>query len=116
MDRVAVEALSEEMIIAIDVYDYKDRLLLKKGTVLSKSSIDKLKNLGIKEVYVVYPGSGDDSFESEIEVQRLIGQIADLERKFANFTDNRLMINLKEATKKYFQEKIFNQQRGYPYG
>jgi hypothetical protein len=106
MSKIAVEALSEAMIVAKDVYDIKERLLLKKGTALSKAVIEKLGNYGIKEIYVSDPGSGVDQDEAEIEAQRARDLLEDLERKFSDFTDNKLMNNLKEVIKEYLQEKI----------
>jgi hypothetical protein len=108
MGKTAIESLAEEMIVGKDVYDFKERLLLKKGTVLSKALIEKLNKYGIKEIYVADPGSGDDRSEAEIEAQRARELIEDLEIKFSDFSDNKLMNDLKEVIKEYLQEKIPN--------
>jgi hypothetical protein len=109
MNILATEALTEGMIVAKDVYDYKDdRLLLKKGTILSIPLIDKLKNWGVRGIYVIDPESNGDSCEAEIEAQRIIGLIEDLDKKFSNFTNSNIMNNLKNVVKEYLQGKMAN--------
>ena len=106
MSKVTVEALADEMIVAKDVYDSRDRLLLKKGAVLSRAIRERLQIWGIKEVYVADPESDADLCNARIEARRVTEMIEELERKFSIFTDNKLMDNLKEVIKEYLQEKL----------
>lgn len=66
MRKILVEKLKEGMILARTLHSYDGNILLNAGIVLKDSYINKLKGLGIRELYV------DDEISSDIVIADVI--------------------------------------------
>lgn len=77
---VQINGLIEGMCLGKSLYDKNDKLLLSKGSIIQKSYIDRIYNMGYQGIYV------EDKISEEIEVQDIIKE--DLRRKTINTVKN----------------------------
>lgn len=68
MRRILVEKLREGMILARTLHSYDGNILLNAGIILKNSYISKLKDLGIRELYV------EDEISSDIIINDVIAE------------------------------------------
>lgn len=68
MRYIAIEKLERGMMLGMDIYDGKGRVLLDQGTILVSDEIQMLQGIGCTGVYI------EDSFSEEVSVSMAISQ------------------------------------------
>lgn len=68
MRKILVEKLKEGMILARTLHSYDGNILLNSGIILKNSYINKLRELGIRELYV------EDEISSDIVIEDVISE------------------------------------------
>jgi hypothetical protein len=101
MEMVDIENAKEGMIIN-ELLDEQGKVLLKKGTILTKDLIVKLKSLGISGVYVDNAESNDSTDNISPEA---LAELKELEYKFSDVRGNEIMEELMSAAKEYIIKK-----------
>lgn len=68
MRYVPMDSLTEGMIVARNLYDANQNLLLKEGSEVKNAYKDKLKSMGLQGIYI------NDEFSNDIEVKDVISE------------------------------------------
>ena len=66
MRKILVDKLKEGMVLARTLYGYDGNILLNAGIILKKSYIERLKGLGIRELYI------EDEISRDIVIKDVI--------------------------------------------
>jgi len=101
MGIVDIDTATEGMIIDEIVND-QGTVLLKKGTALTENLIEKLKSLGIAQVYTLTAESNDR--QDRISSAEL-PELEELEKRFSDVRGNAIMEEVMAAAKEYTEEK-----------
>tara|TARA_B100002003_G_C13700934_1_gene352487 strand:- start:23 stop:352 length:330 start_codon:yes stop_codon:yes gene_type:complete len=102
MEMVHIDNIREGMILSEEVLNEKGEVLLKKGNILTKNLIGKLKSIGILGVYV--KGEEDDGSDNTL-LPTLNTELKELEYRFSEVKDNEIMQELKATVIEYITEK-----------
>ena len=92
------------MVLAKNIYDANETLLMGKGTTLNAGNITRLSNLGLQTLWVEASGEKEELDSEEItrvsqEVEKL------LESQFERVSHNPTMEELKRIFAKYLIKK-----------
>jgi len=109
MIKCNLNELKQGMILAKEVCNFQNVLLLKKGSELKRENIRILKCWGIAHVYI----EGEDKehheayLENDYEIKKRAKKISD---KFSGVLDNKIMVEIlriaeKQAVKRYLKKK-----------
>lgn len=100
---VKIEDVSPGAKIAKDVTDSRGSLLFKAGVEVNASLLERLRARNISHVWVE-EAAGGGLTEQDIEAKK--SQIgAELDAIFAEHADKPLMMGLRDAAKRYLQER-----------
>lgn len=99
---VNIDNVTEGMILSEEVLNEKGEVLLKKGTILTKNLIRKLKSLGILGVHVKGEEENDGPDNT---LPSLDTELKELEYRFSEVKDNEIMEELKATVIEYITEK-----------
>jgi hypothetical protein len=102
MGMVDIDNAREGMISVEDVLNKQGNVLLKKGTILTKALIGKLKSLRISGVCVKNAEENNNTDNTSPEVST---QLEELEHRFSDVMGNAIMEELMAAIKEYIEEK-----------
>ncbi|GEM_PF-5247671 len=89
MKQIPVEQAEEGMVLASNLSDSMDRVIMREGSVLTAPYLKKLARWGVDVVCI--ESEGDDGSSDEISEER----IAAVEKLFGNLTDKKYMMALK---------------------
>ena len=101
MEMVDIDNAKEGMIIN-EVVNEQGNVLLKKGTILTKDLIGKLKSLGISGVYL---GNAEKNDSPDNISPAALAELKELEYKFSDVRGNAIMEELMTVAKEYITEK-----------
>lgn len=68
MRYVVINNVKEGMSLATDLMDIQGRIIIRRGRILTKKYIDKIKKFGISGIYI------DDSLSEDIEIEPVISE------------------------------------------
>ena len=102
MGIINIDNAEEGMIIVKAVVNEHGNVLLKKGTILTKALIGKLKSLRISGVCVKNAEENNSTDNTSPEVST---QLEELEHRFSDVMGNAIMEELMAAIKEFIEEK-----------
>lgn len=95
MKQIGVDQAEEGMVLANDLCDSLDRVIMKEGAVLTTSYLKKLSRWGIEVLCI--ESEDEEAVGDEISEER----IAAVEKLFANLNDKKYMMALKSIALGY---------------
>ena len=107
----SLRQLKPNMVLTKPVYDRHGVLLLTPKTILTQSNIRMLKSWGAMEVWVEggdKSGNGD-SMEPERDIIDALEN--DLNEKFSDVCDNRIMMEIKKVAAKQLLKRYLKKKR-----
>ncbi len=109
MIRKTINELEPGMVLAQDLRDEGDRLLVTRGTELTDTLIDRLRQTGAAVVYIEGNGNGQEtaSAASEEDIARIEQGVDD---KFGPFADDPVMMHIAVRAKQYLTKKKTGEQ------
>lgn len=102
MGIISIDNAEEGMIIVKAAVNEQGNVLLKKGAILTKALIGKLRSLGISEVLV---DEGDEVKATDNISIEESPELKELEYRFSDVRGNEIMEELIAAVKEYLTEK-----------
>ena len=105
MGIISIDNAEEGMIIVKAVVNEQGNVLLKKGVILTKVLIGKLRSLGTSEVCV--NEAEDDENEDNISIEES-PELKELEYRFSDVRGNEIMEELMAGVKDYIMGKSGN--------
>jgi hypothetical protein len=102
MGIISIDNAEEGMIIVKAAVNEQGNVLLKKGAILTKALIGKLRSLGISEVLV---DEGDEVEATDNISIEESPELKELEYRFSDVRGNEIMEELIAAVKEYLTEK-----------
>ena len=103
--KVYITELEEGMVLAEDVVDSKNRVLLEAGTTITLSDISMLLTKGVLYVYVTTPQAEEEKTQSSSEKEKIPRHIKRLMQKL-NATDiEDLKAKLSQYLERFFRFK-----------
>jgi hypothetical protein len=102
MGIISIDNAEEGMIIVKAAVNEQGNVLLKKGAILTKALIGKLRSLGISEVLV---DEGDEVEATDNISIEESPELKELEYRFSDVRGNEIMEELIAAVKEYLMEK-----------
>jgi hypothetical protein len=104
--QLKIDALKPGMVLARSVYNQQDLLLLERGTALTKKRIWMLKIWGIDQISVKGRGPKDDATDYEAEFETLENIQRELQAKFADVSDDPVMLEIMRAAGRQLQKNL----------
>lgn len=98
MRRISVKEAAVGDALAAPLLDPQGRTLLPKGARLSPAVLSRLQGWGVFELVV----EGRGAWTSEKSAAQLLGE---LEHRFAEWGENRLMMQIKEIARKHLDRR-----------
>ena len=102
MEMINIDDAKEGMIIIEEILNEQGKVLVKKGTTLTKDSIGKLKSLGTSGVCVENSEKEDNPGTISPEIST---ELKELEYRFSDVRGNVIMEELMATIKEYILEK-----------
>jgi hypothetical protein len=102
MGIISIDNAEEGMIIVKAAVNEQGNVLLRKGAILTKALIGKLRSLGISEVLV---DEGDEVEATDNISIEESPELKELEYRFSDVRGNEIMEELIAAVKEYLTEK-----------
>lgn len=105
MRLMAIDQLTEGMQVARSVIHDSGRTLLTPGVLLTDHMIGRLKDQGIRQVWVEAEGSDEGALSAEMAIQ----MERTLERRFAHVCHDPLMQQIKAIVQKRLRARVRNE-------